>query len=167
MDFERDLAFRGGVVRNKEVIGSIFWIGIGLIFFIGALKYGIYEENAPGPGMIPFLGAVILIFLGLALIVVTRIRFRKEREQEKMFFSEKDSIRKVFLAVLATATYGITLEYLGFILTSFLFMIFSMRYIEPQKWKMVLTTSFLTAVVSYLLFQIILKVQLPHGILFI
>jgi hypothetical protein len=129
------------------------------------LKYGLFEEGVPGPGLLPFIGGIALTLLGIGVLIPALRKETGTREGVKNFFPEKDSFRKIFLAVLALGAYGMGLEYAGFLLMSFLFMIFLLRFIEPQRWTVVLTASLLTAASSYLLFQFLLKVQLPRGIL--
>jgi hypothetical protein len=151
-------------MRRKEAIGSSFWIGVGLFFCVGALRYGLFDEGVPGPGLLPSIGGIALISLGIGVLIPALKKGTKTKSAEKGFLPEKDSFRKLFLAVAALGAYGMALEYTGFLITTFLFMIFLLRFIEPQKWTVVLATSLLTAASSYLLFQFFLKVQLPKGI---
>jgi putative tricarboxylic transport membrane protein len=151
-------------MRKKEAIGSSFWIGVGLFFSAGAFRYGLFEEGVPGPGLLPLIAGIILISLGVGVLIPALKKETKPKSAKKGFFPEKDSFKKLFLAVVAIGVYGMALEYMGFLIMTFLFMIFLLRFIEPQKWTVVLTTSLLTAASSYLLFQFLLKVQLPKGI---
>jgi hypothetical protein len=64
----------------------------------------------------------------------------------------------------ALVAYGICLPYGGFILTTFVFMLFMLRIMEPQRWSRVFLISLSTAVLAYFLFAA-LDVQLPQGIL--
>lgn len=152
------------MMRKKEAIGSSFWIGVGTFFCAGAFGYGLFEEGVPGPGLLPLIAGIVLISLGTGILVPALKKEKKPASAEKGFFPEKDSFKKVFLAVVALGGYGMALEYIGFLTMTLLFMIFLLRFIEPQKWTVVLTTSLLTAASSYLLFQFLLKVQLPKGI---
>jgi putative tricarboxylic transport membrane protein len=151
-------------MRKKEAIGSSFWIALGLLFSAGAFRYGLFEEGVPGPGLLPLIAGIILISLGVGVLIPALKKEAKPKPAEKGFFPEKDSFKKLLLAVVALGVYGMALEYMGFLIMTFLFMIFLLRFIEPQKWTVVLTTSLLTAASSYLLFQLLLKVQLPKGI---
>jgi len=151
-------------MSRKETIGSLFWIGVGLFFCGGAFRYGLFEEGVPGPGLLPLIGGIVLISLGTGVLIPALKKERNLKSAEKRFFPEKNSYRKLLLAVVALGVYGIALEYVGFLITTLLFMTFLLRFIEPQKWTVVLAASLLTAASSYLLFQFLLKVQLPKGI---
>jgi putative tricarboxylic transport membrane protein len=152
-------------MKGKETIGSLFWIGVGLFFCVGGLRYGLYEGDVPGPGLLPFIGGIALVSLGIGVLVHAIREETKTKPAGGSFFPEKDSLRKLFIAVFALGAFGVALEYVGFLIMAFLFMIFLLRFIEPQKWNVVLTASLLTAASSYLLFQYMLKVQLPKGVL--
>ena len=69
----------------------------------------------------------------------------------------------VALALLAAAAYAGALEPLGFLLTTFLFLLFMLRAIEPRRWISSIAISAATAVASHLVFKVWLAVQLPAG----
>ncbi len=152
-------------MKNRDLIGSLFWIGVGFFFCGGALMYGLMEEGVPGPGLLPLIAGTALILLGIGVLVPALRKKGKAKSPGEKFFPERDSLKKVFLAVVALWVYGMALEYLGFLLVTFLFMFFLLKFIEPQRWSVVLAVSILTAAASYILFQSLLKVQLPKGIL--
>ena len=152
-------------MKNRDFIGGLFWIGVGFFFISGALKYGLFDEGIPAPGLFPLILGIVLSFLGIGVLIPAFKEERGERLPKESFFPEKNSLKKVFLAVLALSVYGMALEFLGFLVMTFLFMVFLLRCIEPQRWTVVSVASILTALSSYVLFQILLKVQLPKGIL--
>jgi putative tricarboxylic transport membrane protein len=151
-------------MKDRDLFGIFFWMGIGFYFCIGALTYRLFEENLPGSGLLPFFVGIVLISLGIILFI-SLIKEKKEKIPKERFFPEKSSLKKLFFAVLALSLYGLFLEYIGFLFITFLFMIFLLRFIEPQRWVVTLTISALITVCSYILFQILLKAQLPKGFL--
>ncbi len=54
---------------------------------------------------------------------------------------------------------------LGFIFTTFLFLFFLLRFIEPQEWSTVFIITIVSTGSSYLIFQLWLKADLPTGFL--
>ena len=56
-------------MKNRDLIGSLFWIGVGLFFCGGALMYGLMEEGVPGPGLLPLIAGTALIALGIGILV--------------------------------------------------------------------------------------------------
>jgi len=154
-------------MKNRELIGSLFWIGVGVIFCTGALKYRLFKSGVPGAGLFPFIGGIILITLSF-VVLISSLKTKEEDWRKifkEKFFPQENSWKRILFALLALFAYWIALEYLGFLLTTFLFMTFLLRFIEPQSWITNFTTTILTTTASYLLFKIGLKVPLPKGIL--
>ncbi len=148
-------------MKNRDLISGLFWIGFGAVFAIGGLQQGLVRQGIPGPGSLPFI--VGLISIGLSLVVVVQA-LTKESIPLKKFFPEKSSLRKLILALVSIVGYGLLLKSLGFMLTTFLFLVCVLALVGREKWVTALSFSLLTAVLSYLLFTA-LQVELPRGIL--
>ena len=69
------------------------------------------------------------------------------------------------LALGALFAFAFLFEHLGYIITTFLLIAFLLRAIEPQKWWVVILVAFLCSLVSFLVFGLLLNIQLPPGIL--
>jgi hypothetical protein len=55
------------------------------------------------------------------------------------------------------------MNYLGFLLSTFVFLVFLLRVIEPQRWPVALLGSIAVSVAFFCLFELGLKSQLPKG----
>jgi len=66
---------------------------------------------------------------------------------------------------MALFWYAIFLEILGFLMVTFLLLIFLFRGIEPQRWLVSVGGSALASLICYAIFELWLKTQLPKGIL--
>jgi putative tricarboxylic transport membrane protein len=150
-------------MKNRDLVSSIVWMALGGLFVAGALQQGLMRRGVPGPGFLPFFSGIVLIFISL-FVLIPALRAR-ETAEKKAFFPERDSFRKVLFALAALVAFGIAMEYAGFLITTFFFMIFVTRIMEPKGWRLIIVLAFLTAVLSYLLFVILLEVQLPKGLL--
>jgi hypothetical protein len=156
-----------GMKRNWDLISSLCWIVVGLLFCVRGGEYGFLHLGTLGPGFFPFTAGLILVFLSL-LLLVSSIRRKTGGDEPigaKRFFPERDSWKRLLLALLSLLGYIFCLKYLGFLTTTFLFMVFLLRFIEPQKWVTVLVAAILTSTISYVIFRQWLEVQLPTGIL--
>lgn len=152
-------------MRNRNLISGVFFLGAGVVITIYAITYGLGGSRSPGPGFLPFLTGIGLVLLSLALITSTlRDRTLIHKQTEK-FFPEKDSSKKIILSISALLLFGLLLEYLGYALTTLLFMIFVLRLIGSRKWMTALLCSASTAICFYILFEMLLKSQLPKGML--
>jgi putative tricarboxylic transport membrane protein len=154
-------------MKKRDRASSLFWMGFGVMFLIGAWRQGLMRQGVPGPGFLPFLCGIALILLSLAVLISALVTEKNEngqgREPEK-FFPEQGSRRRMVCTLAALVAYGLCLPYLGFLLTTFVFMLFTLRLMERQKWIRVILLSLSIAVLAHLLFAA-LDVQMPPGIL--
>jgi len=153
-------------MKIRDLISSVLWMGFAMLFIIGGLDQGLIRRGAPGPGFVPFLTGIALV--GLALLVFFPALIGKRGEDAvavEKFFPEQGSLKRILLALLALVVYGLILNFAGYLITTFLFMTFACRLMEPEKWRTVLIVSAATAGLSYLLFIRLLDVPLPIGIL--
>ncbi len=127
----------------------ILWQGRGLSF--GSL-------HAPGPGFFPMLIAAVLVILSLFLIIPAAKGVSEENP-----LSAHSTIRMlvVFAALVA---YFFFLEYLGFVIISFLLMAFLFLWVARQKWYFALSSAVICIGLAYILFDVLLKSNLPRGV---
>jgi hypothetical protein len=148
-------------MKKRDLASSIIWMALGGLFEAGALQQGLMRRGVPGPGFLPLIGGLALIFVSL-FVLVPALK-GKEKGESGGFFPEPDSFRRLLFALGALFAFGIAMEYVGFLLTTFLFMLSMGRLIEPKGWSTILLLALLTAVLSHLLFSVFLEVQLPKG----
>jgi putative tricarboxylic transport membrane protein len=153
-------------MKNRDIFSSLLWIAVGILFLVGALQQGLIRKGLPGPGFLPFLTAIVFIFLSLLVLGAALRKRRKASGAEKKieFFPERDSWKKILLAIFALFAYGVSLGYAGYILTTFLFMLFVMKFVEPQSWKTTFLIAVATVISTYMLFVVLLEVRLPRGV---
>jgi hypothetical protein len=108
-----------------------------------------------------------LLIILFAMIIFYQTWKRREDEVSKplepVFPTHAAGRRIVFCLAGMTAAAAI-FEFLGFVLSMFLMIVFMMRTIDPQPWKKAILYSLLSALGSLLVFKILLKTQLPSGL---
>ena len=88
---------------------------------------------------------------------------REKTPREKIsLWSDVYWKRVVYVAVLMLA-YAVLLPKLGFLLDTFLMMVFLLKSGDPIKWPTAIVVGALTAGFSYVLFGIWLNVSFPAG----
>ena len=131
------------------IASAIFWQGRGL---------SIGTPHAPGPGFFPMLIGATLVLLSVILM----IRGGKgTQEQAPVTVRSLVRMLVVFAALLA---YFLLLEYIGFVVTSFLLMAFLFLSVARQKWYFAVASSVVCIGLSYLLFAVLRKSNLPKGV---
>jgi len=120
--------------------------------------------NAPGPGFFPTLIGGIFSLLSLALFVTTLPTKDRLREGGG-FWREKGSWRKVLPSLLSLVFYLISLDYLGYRITTFLFILFLLKFVGQRKWGSSILIAILVSGGSYAIFKTGLGVSLPKGLI--
>jgi len=148
---------------KQDQITSLVWLLIGLSITIGSissLRIGTTRE--PGPGLFPLLAGFLVSFFSLAILIkATFSKTSEKRNLRKLW--DGLNWRGVVYTIGALLTYSSLLEVVGFLLTTLLLLIYLFRAIKPQKWRLAIGLSFLLSIVSYLVFDRFLQVQLPRG----
>ncbi len=147
-------------------VGSIFWLAVGVFVAIKAYLLGFGSFRQPGPGFIFFLMALLLTVLSavdLGTTFIGKAKAGKEKPDEPLWLGVR--WQKVLLLLVALSVYVYVFNFLGFLFSTFLLMIFLFRAVEPTKWWVSILASFITILVSYGVFGLWLKVPFPQGIL--
>ena len=149
--------------KDYNRIAALFFLGIGIFFFIYARSVEIGHWNEPGPGFLPFWAGIILAAMAIALLLGSYAR--KAWPVRPSFFPQPDSWKRVLATFLSLIAYLLLLTPLGFTLTTFLFLAFLVKFIFPQTWKRTMLVAVLGSVIARLLFINFLETQLPKGLL--
>jgi putative tricarboxylic transport membrane protein len=147
--------------RNR--LSALFWLVLAVAICFGSVRLSLGELHKPGPGFFSFLAGAVLGLLSLFVILQS---FKgKPGDEKKALLPNPQRTLKMAYAIIALILYAIGMDYLGFFLTTLLFLGFILRSIDPQRWRVVIAVSVLSTVIAYAVFQYWLDVQLPRGIL--
>jgi len=146
-------------------ISSLVWLLMGLFIVVESLfslKIGTVYD--PGPGLFPLIMGILLSFF--SLVILLKATFAKGVEKKKLSKLWAGlNWPKMFCTIGGLSFYPIILNTAGFLLTTLLLLIFLLRIIKRQNWKLTIGLSIFTSVGFYLFFDRLLQVQLPRGIL--
>ena len=140
---------------------SIFLLMVSVTVLVGSVRLGIGTTRQPGPGFITF-GASALLGL-LSLVEFCKTLIKKERDGLVLF--RNILWWRVVLSVGAILVYAAVMPTLGYLLATFLLMLFLYLMIHEQKWYWVIISSLLSSLASYFLFSKLLGCQFPDGLL--
>ncbi len=70
---------------------------------------------------------------------------------------------KVLFVIIALILYGALINYVGFLVVTFLLIAFLLRFVDPQSWKKVLGWALIGSIGAYLIFEVWIKLRLPKG----
>jgi putative tricarboxylic transport membrane protein len=148
-------------LKKKDSISAFFWLSLsGLILKEGSqIPFGTLSH--PKPGFFPF---IIGIILGILSMVLLGRSLLKGEAQEVKFLTSRGGWGRVGLALGSLLVYYLILESIGFLIASFFLVFVLIKFMEPQKWIYSASVSAAISLGAYLLFQLILKANLPLGI---
>ena len=152
----------GTTQSQYDRIAGIFFLLIGVFFAFYARSVEIGTWNEPGPGFLPFWAGITIGIMSLALLLQN---LKKKGPVRPSFFPEAGSWKRVLITFMALIVYNLIFDYLGFALTTFLFVGFLVKFIFPQNWARTLIVAVSAAVIARLLFINFLETQLPKGFL--
>jgi len=148
-------------LKRQHLISDGVWLVLGLAVCIEAWRLTVGDFTRPGPGFLPFWAGALLALLSLISLIQTMA----EKPDEEPSVWAGVNIAKLGLVMLALLLYVVLLDTLGFLVCTFLLLLFLFRVVEPYRWYIVLLASALSLASVYILFVRLLEVRLPSGVL--
>jgi hypothetical protein len=142
---------------ESRVVQGFFWMTAGLFFVLGGAKLKFGTLSNPGPGFFPLIVALILTFSGLLSLAKGLIRSLKPVSEI--------SWKQQALMTAAVLFYGFLLDFFGFFISTFILMftLFGLSIKGKRRWYKVFLFAATTALASWLLFSVALKVPFPSS----
>ncbi len=158
------LGLRRGVPTsiNADQAGGLFWLGVSVVVCAIALKDGLGTLHVPGPGFFPFLGSAVLGTFSILLVVDGSLR--KKRGGETITWHGR-GWRKVAALLAGLFLYCLLLPLVGYSIATFLLMTFALSLMGGWRLRANVLVGAFTALASYMMFHVLLEMQLPRGVL--
>jgi putative tricarboxylic transport membrane protein len=152
--------------NKKEQISSIFLLLFSIFICFFSYKLSIGSINSPGAGFFPFYLGIILGLLSINNFTkaIKAIAHTKIAIETIKTLDTDINWKNIIFTVVVLFSYPLLLDILGFSVSTFLFIALFLRFIEPQRWLVVLGMGGAVAIVFYFVFQYWLKIQFPSGI---
>jgi putative tricarboxylic transport membrane protein len=140
---------------GSEAIGSLFWIGVGLFFAVEGISLNVGILKNPGPGFLPVMMATLLVLFSLFILI--KGLMKPQVAFPKIFW------KKQFLAVVSVFFYIFLLEFIDFLLSTFIlmFILFAILIKERKRWSKILCYSAAVALAAWLVFYVVIRTPFP------
>jgi putative tricarboxylic transport membrane protein len=137
-------------------IASVLFLAVGVLFIIGSQQLGSSSYgSAVGPDIFPLILGSMLVLLSIRLFYETFLGQKQQGSKEKLLY-------KPFLIIfIATLFYILTLETIGYVITTFLFLFVCFQTMERTKWVQSLIISACFSGLVYFFYVEVLKGTLP------
>jgi putative tricarboxylic transport membrane protein len=145
----------------------LVWIALGVFVSIYAYKLGMGKLSEPGAGFIPFWLGIIVAGLALfKLVKESRAKGEGEGADSKTVkgVGRSAALGKLIFITVTLIAYALVLDWLGYIITTFMAMILLLRFSGYTQWVRIVVYAIIIVGISHLIFRY-LGVQFPVGVL--
>jgi len=142
---------------SRDVVVAGLALALGAAAIIESAKLPLGTVRNPGQGFFPWWTSVVIVLL--AIVLLAQVLTSRSSTSPHT----PGRIAKVTALLLVLAAYTFLLDFLGYLICTFLLVLFMLRATDPQRWTVALSMAVLTAVGSYVVFAIWLSVPLPRG----
>jgi putative tricarboxylic transport membrane protein len=159
------------MLADRIILGFI--VVLAAVYFYATAQIPTLEIGDPlGPKAFPRLLGIALIFTA-GLLFVEILRERKqgaEKPSEANAATDsggdgKSHVKMIVAVSAGTAAFFAVFEPLGYVLSSIFYLIGLTAYFHPGRWRTNILTTVLFCVGTYVLFNVVLGVNLPRGVL--
>jgi putative tricarboxylic transport membrane protein len=146
--------------KVDRVVGIVV-TGLGVAVAIGARRLPAEAEFGLGAAFLPFWLGMLLAVLGLGLLL--GIGGRPPDEGPPIWPTDAPAWRRLGGVLVLLAGYVALLERIGYVATTFLFLLLSMMALERGRWWVTVLISGLSTGALVSIFRAWLKAPLPRG----
>jgi putative tricarboxylic transport membrane protein len=145
---------------------ALLWVDaiallLGGIFLWEAFNYDRGTLEQPGPGFYPMSVGILLVIASLGSLVTDLLK----PAQGKLDLPKGRELWRVLSVTAGTVAYVLLLPYAGHLLSAILVVFIVLHTLGMPSWFMKIGLTIAIALGSYYLFDIVLKVSLPRGII--
>lgn len=132
---------------------------LGIIIVFASLNYGFGTLRTPGPGLFPFFLGLGVLISGLALLI------SEFRTQIRSALLNREGVKTLLSMIFAFCAWILAMPFLGYVFTTMLVAYGICKIMNLEGWWKPLSVSAGTALFIYILFDYLLYIDLPKGIL--
>lgn len=144
-----------GVHGQLHRIGPLLVLAVGVGALVGAVGLSLGTLTAPGPGLWPFIVALLLTGTALILVVI---------DDPQDYEPWTRGTARIMGGVAGLAVFVVAFEVIGFLLPAFLMLLLWLRVFGGESWRWALGLALAGSVGFYLLFDTALGVPFPDDV---
>ena len=149
-------------MRRSDIAAGLILLGFAGVILLQSHSLTFGSIRTPHTGFFPSVLAVLLLLLSLMLLGQA---LRQSESRAHLWQVTAEGWKRIGSTLGAMIGFALLLEGIGYLLSTFIVMVFLLRAIEPQRWIVVITVALSTALISYVIFASLLGIPLPAGIL--
>jgi putative tricarboxylic transport membrane protein len=147
--------------RSADMVSGCVLVLLGVLVLVAASQIrGGMEERLP-PRTLPYIVGTVILAGGAGLALKSRRRPGSPGAVLK--WPDRAAILRIAMCLAALVVYIALMPYLGFPLTSGIYVAFSIWYLRPSAPWTALLVGAVTGLLSYYVFSQVLELSLPLG----
>jgi hypothetical protein len=143
-------------MTGSKVMGTALLL-LGIFVCYQGIDLTLGAPSRPGPGFVPF-------GLGLILTILAAAYLRQNRPEILSEKTARGGYRRTAMAVGVLCFYALAMNWIGYILTTFIAFVLWLALIERKSWFQTASLASLASVSVYA-FNVLFSIQLPAGLL--
>ena len=143
-------------LTNVHRLVHLFWISMGMFISYYASNLGIWSAAGPETGFFPLVSGLMLALGGVMSWVAN--------DTAPISIPPKRQCLLLLLLVAGLAIIALTIDTLGFLIPSAVFVVTVIVATAPRRWRIALFWGPISTLAIYLVFSRIFNVPLPRGI---
>ncbi|OGP65028.1 MAG: hypothetical protein A2170_02990 [Deltaproteobacteria bacterium RBG_13_53_10] len=147
---------------RSDRISALFFVGLSLFICEQSVVIGLGTLDTPGSGLLPFCAGAGMGLLALWLVIQA---FRSKKTHDEGQGEGSFRWGKFLLVCVCLFGYAIVVNWLGFVLTTFIVVVALFHLLESKKRWLVVIEAALIAIGNHLFFVKWLGLSLPRGFL--
>lgn len=146
---------------TPNIVIGLLTVCVSLVFYIYTFSFPEIDQGFTGPGTIPTFYCILAFILGVILMIKGWFEKRKSN-QEKVVEQKHLKLVLLFMGIFALYIFGFI--YLGFYLSTILFLVVCLLITKIKKPILLISIPLGTVIFIYIVFERILRIVLPTGI---
>ena len=145
---------------KRQSIIAICWLLLSFYVAYASYRLGLGTGGKPGAGFFPFATA-----LAIGVIALLRLIGVNRDAVETIKATSTREWKKIICVAAGMLSYALLLDSLGFAICTFLLLVFYLKCIAAQAWRLSVSFAVMAALGAHLFFDVLLHAQLPRGLL--
>jgi len=150
-------------MKKSDRGSALFFLLLSLFISQQSVGIGLGTLRKPGPGLLSFCIGSGMALLSLWLLIHSFLRREKQTDALEPLTGANKT--RLFIVSLSLFVYAFAVNWLGFVLATFIFTLFLLWLMESKKWWLLITQAACIAIGNYLFFEQWLGLSLPKGFL--
>lgn len=148
-------------MKTLDQTSSLFWLLVSVAVLVESIHLGVGSLHNPGMGFLTFGASGILGILSLILFIQASLQ-----EQKIKVSPLPGGIlwQRILFVVIALVLYSWAMPELGYLISTFVLMTLLFWVLEKKRIGLVLISSLLSTLATYLVFSKWLNCQFPDGL---